>query len=344
LITDHTLPIRVPSVEPKSLTFSLPTTSFTLSLANTVFQNGQTSTLVHLPATVRPTVIEAAVNVEDPEVEEFAHAQQDIQEAWEELGDLMKIVGVKSGLFPHNPVPVDSVEINISEDVLRDGNGSGRIYTRLPLRRLTKPRKVQEAMGNILRALEMPEGTPHGASRELEAGVDKYIQSLPDNVGAPERVDVFARLTTQEPSSPNPSELLLSPGTRLHRVLSGGGGWGNKAGLLSLDPQGERDVQVFEQEFEARYDGTDAAHGGIVKTGEWVQFYVAENAPPAERGIQFGAVGKMEDTRLVEDDIGGKERTIAGCFGGASEMGVDIGVAGKSRRMDVPGGAVVVDA
>jgi hypothetical protein len=344
LITDHTLPIRVPSVEPKSLTFSLPTTSFTLSLANTVFQNGQTSTLVHLPATVRPTVIEAAVNVEDPEVEEFAHAQQDIQEAWEELGDLMKIVGVKSGLFPHNPVPVDSVEINISEDVLRDGNGSGRIYTRLPLRRLTKPRKVQEAMGNILRALEMPEGTPHGASRELEAGVDKYIQSLPDNVGAPERVDVFARLTTQEPSSPNPSELLLSPGTRLHRVLSGGGGWGNKAGLLSLDPQGERDVQVFEQEFEARYDGTDAAHGGIVKTGEWVQFYVAENAAPAERGIQFGAVGKMEDTRLVEDDIGGKERTIADCFGGASEMGVDIGVAGKSRRMDVPGGAVVVDA
>ncbi|KAI5853829.1 hypothetical protein BZA05DRAFT_394858 [Tricharina praecox] len=345
LITDHSLPIRLPSSQKlKSLTFSLPNANFTLALANTVFQNGQESTVVHMKATARPKLIEAAVGISDPEVDEFANAQEDIKEAWQELGDLMKMVGVKSGIVIPNPVPSDSVEIQISDEVLKDGPGSasGKMYSQMPLTPLTKPRKITEGMGNILRTLEGPDGDgDEAASRELESAVDKYLDSLPEGVDTPERVDVFARLTTQEPSS-DVTELLFQPGVRLHRVLSGGGGWGSKAGLLSLDPQNERDVSQFAHEFEARFDGdADYVHDGIVQKGQWIQFFIAENGAPAENGLQFGAVGKIEDVRRVEND--GKERTIDGCFGGASECGVDVAIAGKLRRMDVPGGAVIVD-
>jgi hypothetical protein len=347
LITDRTLPIRIPSSaekEPaKSLTFSLPNANFTLPLANTVFQNGQQSTLVHLRASgPKPKLIEAAVGLKDQDVEEFAQAQEDIQEAWEELGDLMKMVGVKSGLVSPNPPPENSVVVEISGETLGEREGyTGRIHSQLPLKPLTKPRKIAEGFGNILKAIHQAEGA-QGASRELESAVDKYLENLPEGVDTPERVAVFARLTMQEPA-PDVKELLLYPGARLHRILSGGGGWGNKAGLLSLDPQGERDVASFEQQLEARFDGADEApHGGIVQAGQWVQFFIAEKgATAAEKGLQFGAVGKVEDVRPVED---GQERTIDGVFGAASEGGVDVGVAGKSRRMDVPGGTVVVDA
>lgn len=300
--------------------------------------------MVHLGATARPRVIEAAVGISDPEVEEFAHAQEDIKETWQELGELMKMVGVKSGIVIPNPVPPDSVEIQISDEVLKDGSGSGtgKIYSQMPLTPLTKPRKIAEGMGNILRAIEGPEdGAGEGASLELESAVDKYLQSLPEDADTPERVDVFARLTTQEPS-PDVTELLLYPGARMHRVLSGGGGWGSKAGLLSLDPQNERDVTQFAHEFEVRFRGdADYVHDGIVQKGQWIQFFIAGNGALAEKGLQFGAVGKIEDVRRVEDD--GEPRTIEGCFGGASECGVDVGMAGKRRRMDVPGGAVIVE-
>ncbi|CCX31511.1 hypothetical protein FPQ18DRAFT_337515 [Pyronema domesticum] len=347
LITDHTLPIRSPrDQEAKSLTFALPTTSFTLPLANTVFQNGKVATCTHLAATAFSKVVEAEASLSDPEVEEFAQAQQDIQEAWEELGDLMKMVGVKSGLFPHVPVPLDSVEINISGDVLADGPGSGRISSYLPVKALTPPREIEEGFGNILRELATPAEIAKGASRELEAAVDSYLASLPEGTPTPERVDVFARVTTQQPSDPLPTELLLYPGTRIHRVLSGGGGWGNKAGLLSLDPQDSPDVEAFAEQLEERFDGKEQTQG-IVQKGQWVQFFVAEGGPvegAAEKGIIFGAVGKVEDNKLVEEEGEGEEKMVEGLFGAAAEMGVDVGVAGKGRRMNVPGGIIVVDA
>ncbi|KAI5793182.1 hypothetical protein EDC01DRAFT_88516 [Geopyxis carbonaria] len=339
LITDHSLPIKLPSSKKiKSLTFSLPTTSFTLPLANTVFQTGNTSQYLHLPSTARPIQIEAADGLSEKEVEEFAHAREDIKETWEELGELMKLVGQKAGLAQVIPVPEDSVEIRIPDDVLKDESGTGRIFTQLPLKALTKPRKITDGMGNILRNVETPEG-PQGASRELEAAIAEYTP--PEGA---EKLHVFARLTAQEPSS-SPTELLLAPGTRIHRLLSGGGGWGNKAGLLSLDPQSESDVSSFARMFEERFnaqDGDEQGVLGIVREGEWVQFFVSEPCTQApEKGMRFGTVVKVD---TIENDTTEKpEQHIDGCFGGASESGVDINVAGRGRRMDVPGGVVVVD-
>jgi hypothetical protein len=350
LITDHDLPIKLPLATKsyKSLTFCLPATNFTLPLANTVFQNGQESTLVHLPATVRPALIEAEVGLTDQEVSEFAQAQEDVKDAWNELGDLMKLVGQRAGIAPGVPVPLGSVEIQIPGQLLNSRNGTGRIFSRLPLKPLTKPRKIQEGMGNILRGLETPSEILSGASRELETAVATYMDALPEDTPVPERVDVFARLTTQEPLATIP-EMLLYPGARIHRVLSGGGGWGSKAGLLSLDPQGEADVANFEHEFSTRYDGAGSEHdhGGIVKKGEWVQFFVAEDsvaAPAEQHGLQFSAVRKTNDVLPIDESIDSQEITIDGCFGAASENGIDVAVGPTKKRMDVPGGVVIVDA
>ena len=359
LVTDHTLPIRhATQAQPTSLTFTLPSARFTIPLANTLFENGQPATAVHLPSMHQRALVEAATNLSPAEVEEFAQAQADVREAWQELGELMTVVGARHGL--HTPAPAASIEITVPAEVLREGRGA-RIHSRLPLRALTPPRQIEEGMGNILRQLATPPsaaGTQSrgGASRELEVAVSAYMQSLPAGQAGAGAVQVYARLTPQQPAATSPAELLLYPGARLHRVLSGGGGWGNKAGLLALDPQAERDVAGFERELAARLDGDDGPHGGIVQPGAWAQFFVVEpaaaTAAAADRGIQFGAVAKAQHMASPTTDrrgaMGGAEEgegeTLEGVFGGASELGVDVSVAGKTHRMDVPGGVVIIDA
>lgn len=358
LITDHMLPIRrAAQAQPTSLTLILPSARLTIPLANTLFENGQPATAVLLLPTHQRTLVEAATDLSPQEVEDFVQAQADVSEAWQELGELMAVVGTRHGL--HTPVPAASIAITVPAEALREGRGTGGtpIYSRLPLRALTPPRQIEEGMGNILRRLAAPpssaDGTQPrgGASRELEAAVSEYIQS--HSLG-PAVVEVYARLTPQQPApaaaAASPAELLLCPGASLHRVLSGGGGWGNKAGLLALDPQAERDVAGFERELAARLDGDDEPHGAIVQPGAWAQFFVVEPAAAAaaaaHRGIQIGAAAKAQHTAGPTHGWGpeeGEEKTLEGVFGGASELGVDVSVAGKTRRMDVPGGVVIVD-
>lgn len=66
--------------------------------------------------------------------------------------------------------------------------------------------------------------------------------------------------------------------------MSGGGGWGLKQGLLSLDPEtslstGEHDdMESFMRSFSG-----DSSAGGVVAPGSYVQFFVESASPaPAE--------------------------------------------------------------
>jgi hypothetical protein len=82
---------------------------------------------------------------------------------------------------------------------------------------------------------------------------------------------------------------LMLYGARLIKVLSGGGGWGKKAGLLSLDPDVQYSTRELRQDegwnfdFDAPDDGTGAAVeaqknqalGQIVKEGESIMFLLA---------------------------------------------------------------------
>lgn len=161
---------------------------------------------------------------------------------------------------------------------------------RLPLFPLTKPRKVFSCVGNILREVEAENGkTGYPASRELEQAVGAYLSSQPDHVRK-QKLHIFAYITPD--ISPLPPQGLgtigvdpweLHEGAKLRRVVSGGGGWGKKMGLLSLDPQGwtyalnddeygrlhydddlvressEKEEEEFMREFEEKYFGVAVA-------------------------------------------------------------------------------------
>ncbi|KFY85551.1 hypothetical protein V500_08322 [Pseudogymnoascus sp. VKM F-4518 (FW-2643)] len=168
---------------------------------------------------------------------------------------------------------------------------SGKLFensTSIPLEPITETRHVASGLGNIVRTLRDSSGKEIPASSELEASVVSYLSSR----GLPEQtVGVWALVFPGEVYESDPGKWAkdyptriwdaIRHGASLHRVVSGGGGWGIKAGLLSLDP---------ETKFgsgEARYDfsqpgsalDSDAeqtrALGQIAKPGSYIQFLIA---------------------------------------------------------------------
>ncbi|OAL28886.1 hypothetical protein AYO20_09366 [Fonsecaea nubica] len=114
-----------------------------------------------------------------------------------------------------------------------------------PLHALTKPRKVVRSMGNVLRQIEV-DGEAVPASQELETAVSAYIKSNPTSMvrgpllvfglirspGTPSfDADADANKDTKESGSLKP----LWQGAQLFKVSGGGGGWGKRQGLLSLE-------------------------------------------------------------------------------------------------------------
>ncbi|RYP68905.1 hypothetical protein DL770_008363 [Monosporascus sp. CRB-9-2] len=81
---------------------------------------------------------------------------------------------------------------------------------------------------------------------------------------ATESAEVFSKLT--------------SSGCRLHKILSGGGGWGLKQGLLSLDPETsytqpeQEDIEMFIKAFQER-NSTNPSEG-LVTQGSYVLFCI----------------------------------------------------------------------
>ncbi|KAK4152420.1 hypothetical protein C8A00DRAFT_16259 [Chaetomidium leptoderma] len=178
---------------------------------------------------------------------------------------------------------------------------------------LTPARKVLDSLGNILSQVEI-NGQSAPASRELEAIVPLLLQQrrkLRDDKpgqdhppGGP--VGIWAltipeRYINRGPPLPEPLQLdnyrsedelrlaratsngfdqLISSGCKLHKVLSGGGGWGPKQGLLSLDPQTEFATDEL-QDMQSFIDSFKGNAGGIVNAGTYVQFFT-ESAYPTE--------------------------------------------------------------
>lgn len=59
--------------------------------------------------------------------------------------------------------------------------------------------------------------------------------------------------------------------------MSGGGEWGAKASLLSLDPQtscGKESEDDELQRFQRSFHGQDTGNGATARPGDYVQFYV----------------------------------------------------------------------
>lgn len=176
----------------------------------------------------------------------------------------------------------------------------------VPLLPLTLPRRITAALGNIIRQLEgkitacgadsgaIDGDGPIPASRELEAAVERYftIRNEPQR-----RVALWALVTRDANRAmrhgavlPESALVATTPppaaypcpdvahGDYLCRVVSGGGGWGKKAGLLALDP----DTIGSQVESQKRND---------VLSGQYIQFYIAPDLE-AEPSVQASSLDR----------------------------------------------------
>ncbi|KAI1435712.1 hypothetical protein GGR50DRAFT_655535 [Xylaria sp. CBS 124048] len=229
----------------------------TLPLANTVFQNGRRSTL---------------------------HASR-----WD--------ISSKGSAILRTREP------KMIQRISAQGDSANRTLSVIPLLPLTPPRKIIAGLGNIVRQVEV-DGVATPASKELEKILPGIFEERAkrDPVSSPSSIGVwcwvipphimksqdFSDLKLLTPGcSQTEADItlgsmklftdLLSSGCRLHKILSGGGGWGPKQGLLSLDPEtafslpgNDDDMEMFVKSFWQR-NSTEAT-GGLVSPGYFLLF------------------------------------------------------------------------
>lgn len=219
----------------------------------------------------------------------------------------------------------------------------------IPLIPVTPLRRVVSSMGNILRQVSKSlESTSDAqpASADLERELPRYVSSL----GMPhQRVSVWALIQPAESALPvqewsaKQLEEAVSRGARLHRVMSGGGGWGKKQGLLSLDPEiffrdgkhANTEVTV-ERVFDTGKNATDvdpsaevaeildlsleesiASLTQITKEGDYVQFFV--EIPPTKKAVSESLVETQSQALSAAFAVAAPSDISPGAVDGAGE-------------------------
>jgi hypothetical protein len=219
----------------------------------------------------------------------------------------------------------------------------------IPLVPLTLPRRVEGCMGNIVRRVIGEDGISTTASLELEHAVPQYFKSrgepaqpttawalvIPKSMTTTLRGKTTALLTRQMARKEKGTQMLdvlwerlwksdpplwnsiipsaIAEGARLHRVLSGGGGWGKKAGLLSLDPVPISDeVPIRMEDASSSFDGPGAFSSAltpVVEDGDAVQFFISPSTGTDKNTEEY-----TEQTKLMsiskKDTLGWELGTI----------------------------------
>ncbi|KAK4556920.1 hypothetical protein LTR86_005901 [Recurvomyces mirabilis] len=195
------------------------------------------------------------------------------------------------------------------------------------------------------------------ATRTMRLWTPQEIRSLWTAEDAQKQRDRIVNSTTLR---------MLRAGGRLHRVLSGGGGWGKKAGLLSLDPDMVYSSRELRGEkgwdFDFEGEGAEAvekqqrqALGEIVQEGESIMFLIAPRDTEqfeegrksawnfvnrADRSAVFGAIPSTIDLvpdELTSDRVGTTAPTIRhqpNLFGAYSEGGLALDVLINDQRLN----------
>lgn len=235
-----------------------------------------------------------------------------------------------------------------------------------PLVPVTPPRLVAASFGNIVRGVEV-DGQSIPASTELEDAVNAFYKRH-DNAGP---VGIWALVTPTSDSpdaaaswlngsptplsvdtaEPNLRELASKTayylhlsnqrGARLLQVLSGGGGWGAKKGLLSLDPQ--RSHFAGSEEEEMNRFMQSIGDSSFAPSGSAIQFLMClDDAPPMPTytppSIVFGVPGATQETSTRPE-----KPFMGGHFGALSSQGVYISAPATEedglpdeRKLSVP--------
>ena len=201
-----------------------------LPLTNTTFRNGKSSTLVGQSWTTKRNS-ENYIEAEFVRGEDLAHAMIKVQ--------------------------LDDSDTSLEPDFHK-------------WHYLTPPRIVSRSAGNVVSTLKSNMGLAGEipASEELEAAVSKRI-FLRDR-DPPDFYEIWAQVTPKErrldvPTNKN-LEGSFQSGDRFLKVLSGGGGWGQKRGLIALDPEASFDGSEPEPEVG------DKPFQDLVQPGDVVRF------------------------------------------------------------------------
>ncbi|KAI1817990.1 hypothetical protein GGS20DRAFT_530464 [Poronia punctata] len=273
----------------------------------------------------------------------------------------------------------------ITQQIIATGGSINHMSSVLPLLPLTPPRKIIASLGNIIRQVEV-DGSPSPASKELEAIIpqifEKRAQKNPESTPRPvgvwcwviphsvvDAIDFGKLKTFSAFSSESEEDIvsssmglfsdLLSSGCRLHKILSGGGGWGLKQGLLSLDPETsfslpgrDDDIEMFIRSFEERNDSEQS--GGIATKGSSLLFcmepqmpYTGEGSIPlpalTRHAFTFGVAPNAEYSSSG-NAYSGPVEIIEGHFGASSAAGLYLGAASRAIIGDnSKGGSVAQD-
>ncbi|KAK1973008.1 hypothetical protein LY78DRAFT_687807 [Colletotrichum sublineola] len=277
-----------------------------------------------------------------------------------------------------------------SQDVtFWSGTKGSDFYVESPIFPITVPRKILAGLGNIVRQIEV-EGQETPASAELEKAVHELYDRRtneghefpPGPVGVwaivvpPGRFqDTDLKLLQQWTGDPEKSQIrsvydewadtlvfkdlvhrVLQHGGRVYKILSGGGGWGKKQGLLSLDPEvsysassEEKDLESFIRSFENRHEGGDQQD--VVSPGSYIQYFAsplmsARPNPPRPHGatlaFALGASGSATSEEPLSTNDCSEWKVIPEHFGAVSNHGLFVknetseGFISESK-IDVPG-------
>ncbi|KAL9026591.1 MAG: hypothetical protein Q9196_004764 [Gyalolechia fulgens] len=235
-----------------------------LPVANTIFNNGRLSTV----KAQRWIVDEKATG----------SALRCAKSKWLD----QQVLKVPEGNWPALPSPRDIP--------FATKNLQRRLRVILPLKPITRPRVVAAAMGNVVRSLfaQSSSGQVIPASQELEAKIDQWIFKSGTET---QPVEVWAQIypkTVRSLGTPSTFRDRIDSGSHFHKILSGGGGWGNRQGLLALDPElGFDDAselpavnvsECVDPEVERRRNLSQ-----IVEPGDIVEFFVRDLEAPFSR-------------------------------------------------------------
>lgn len=193
--------------------------------------------------------------------------------------------------------PLKSFEVAITST-------GGWPYIGIPMLPLTRPCEIGSSIGNVLRELKRGDSSESfPASADLEVAVPQLLKSPWLTEAARSGVSIFALITSKDFYAKANEETrtgLRPPGrralmdglfdgrARLHRVTGGGGGWGNKKGLLSLEPG----MDVFAD----KHDLLPL----LPAEGENYDFQGASNLASPGDNVQFVAVVPGQQGPAVE--------------------------------------------
>ncbi|KKY36636.1 putative v-type c subunit family protein [Diaporthe ampelina] len=166
-----------------------------------------------------------------------------------------------------------------------------QIDMKAPLVPITHPRKILEGLGNIIAKVEV-DGEPCPASMELQTNIPRLMEA------------------------------------RRALPLGGGGEWGAKASLLSLDPKTSHTPQSEADEldkFMRSFNGEQDAKYAIAQPGDYVQFFV-------ERDAKQLAPDKHHMLKAIVDY---PPVSAEGIYVSSTKLG-------PNTKMDVPGATVTM--